>query len=78
MSVHFVQNLRDPSPKIHIGEVVVERTHTGRIVWTKQIDDYLRHCIKARMTNERMARLLGITRNAVIGRIYRMRKSGCL
>jgi len=57
---------------------VVNRTYTGRIVWTQDIDDYLRSCIRQGRTHSSIAADLGITRNAVIGRVYRMRRNNTI
>lgn len=58
--------------------VKVERTYSGRVIWTRAVDDFLRSCINRRMTHASIARLLGISRNSVIGRVYRMKKDGVL
>lgn len=59
-------------------ELIIERTRTGRIIWTDQIDNFIRICLSRNMTRNDIALLLGVTRNTIVGRVYRMKQSGAL
>lgn len=56
----------------------VTKTYTDRVVWTKALDAYLRACIRQGRTHSFIAAKLGITRNAVIGRVYRMKRNNTI
>ncbi len=59
-------------------KLVVERTVGGLIIWTDEIDNFIRVCLAKRMSRSKIAAQLGVTRNALIGRAWRLKVSGLL
>jgi hypothetical protein len=51
----------------------VKRTVGGLIIWTNEIDNFIRVCLSKRMSRSKIAAELGVTRNALIGRAWRMK-----
>jgi hypothetical protein len=56
-------------------ELLIERTRAGRIKWNDQIDTFIRTCLSRNMSRNDIALLLGVTRNTIVGRVYRMQRS---
>jgi hypothetical protein len=53
--------------------IQVKRTVGGLVIWTNEIDNFIRDCISKRMSRSKIAAELGVTRNALIGRAWRMK-----
>ena len=47
-------------------------TNTGQSIWTTERVDQLRSCVTAGLTCSQIAAEIGVTRNAVIGKIHRL------
>lgn len=56
----------------------IGRTKKGYVVWTDQLDRFLRQCLAKKMTRSAIATELGLTKNAIVGRVYRMSQKGLL
>jgi len=54
----------------------VRRTRIGNIVWTPEMDEVIIENHRRNIPFSAIAEYLGVTRNAVIGRAWRLRKNG--
>jgi len=43
------------------------------LIWTKEMDDYITYYLDRRKSFKFISEKLGITRNAVIGRVHRLK-----
>jgi GcrA cell cycle regulator len=69
-----LQHVRSPDPPSHVANHAA--SNVARRAWTTEQVELLRHYAKAGLTCMQIAREIGVTRNAVIGKLNRLGLSG--
>lgn len=57
------------------GKVVVSvhRDAKGQVIWTRELDRFIAKSIKAGMSTSKIGEMIGLTKNTVLGRVWRVK-----
>ena len=62
----------DPAPLAPAGKSIAPSNATSTLTWTPERIEQLRSCVDSGMTCSQIAAAIGVSRNAVIGKIHRL------